>query len=55
MGQGDNEYEKCESDLESPEAPGAVAALVMGRQGPWLGLGVGMEQTSRNESEMRRP
>ena len=37
------------------EAPGAVAALVMGRQGPWLGLGVGTEQTSRNESEMRRP
>lgn len=37
------------------EAPGALAALVMGRQGPWLGLGVGMEQISRNESEMRRP
>ena len=37
------------------EAPGALAALVMGRQGPWMGLGVGTEQISRNESEMRRP
>lgn len=42
-----------ESDLESKvgtEAPGALAALVMGRQGPWLGLGVGARNRSAGMS-----
>lgn len=43
--EGDNESEKWKSDLESCRcrAPEAFAALVMGRRGPQLGPGVGVE------------